>query len=625
MRIAPLAPELQKKLPSPQGVALAILKAFQNEDVSVAEISTLVQSDPALSGRLLEHANVAAMGARPVVSAAQAVNRLGLQTVRMLTLSFSLIDSYSTGACKGFDYDRFWSHSLLMGLVLREVGSLIKVGVADELFTAGLLIRVGCLAAATAYPSEYGKILATGAVGSKLIALEQKFLHLDHLYLSTALMVQWGIPEVFVQGVLFHEEPASSPSAVASRPWQMCRSMQLALSLADFALLPPQEQPARTPALVEMANQLGLDAKELGRCVDAIAQQWKTWGSKLNVQTIPIASFEEIAAKLVRPDQEVDASWLRVLIVEDDPIACQVVATWLSQACGYTVKVVSNGEEAMKLAFNFVPHVVVTDWYMPAMDGLALCRSLRASSWGKNMYIIMLTSADQESELVQAFDAGVDDYLSKPINLVALRARLKAAWRYVRLRDAWEKDNGRLSRLAAELALSNRRLQHAALTDPLTELSNRRAGLNALAQAWSSITRHEQPLTVITADIDHFKAVNDSHGHAVGDAMLQHIAGILRRSARTEDTVCRWGGEEFLIISPNVELGNGLIAAERLRQRIGASPLEWEGKKIAVTASFGVASWSKELKSVEELLHYCDEALYRSKAKGRNRVSEWTP
>jgi two-component system, cell cycle response regulator len=620
MQIPLLDQELKQKLPSPQGVALAIMEACRDEDVSIGDVSNLVQMDPALSGRLLEQANSAANGGRPVVSAVQAVNRLGLQSVRQLALGFSLVDQYSSGKCLAFDYGRFWSHSLLMGLALREIGSHLKLGSSDELFSAGLLARVGCLALATAYPAEYGKIIATGANGSKLTALEKKFLHVEHLGLSGALLSQWGIPKVFVAAAAYQEDPSELQVPVASRPWQLNRAMHLALKIAEFAMSPAPEQPAGVARLSGLATELGIDALDLSISVDAVVLHWQEWGNRLKVKTLPVASFESIAAENVRPDKKVNASLLRVLIVEDDPIARQIVEVWLAQKCGYSVQLAHNGEEALKSAMAFDPHVVLTDWRMPVMDGIELCCALRASEWGQNIYIIMLTSADQENELVQAFNAGVDDYLSKPINLVALSARLKAACRYVRLRDAWEQDNSRLSRLASELALSNRRLQHSALTDPLTELSNRRAGLNALNQAWSAAVRHGQSLTVISIDIDHFKRINDTQGHAAGDAVLQSIARTLRAAARNEDTVCRWGGEEFLIISPNVNGQDGMKTAERLRKVIAENPVKFEGKLLPITASFGIAPFEPSLKSVEQLLSRADEALYAAKDGGRNCV-----
>lgn len=177
--------------------------------------------------------------------------------------------------------------------------------------------------------------------------------------------------------------------------------------------------------------------------------------------------------------------------------------------------------------------------------------------------------------------------------------------------------------MAAELALSNRRLQQAALADPLTNLSNRRAGLNVLAQAWSAAARHGHALTVISLDIDHFKSINDVHGHAAGDAVLVSIAQTLQQASRKEDTVCRWGGEEFLIISPNVQLAEASMVAERFRKLISELKIEFAGKPISVTASLGLAAWDADLTTQDQLLSQSDQAMYAAKSAGRNRVATY--
>jgi diguanylate cyclase (GGDEF)-like protein len=282
------------------------------------------------------------------------------------------------------------------------------------------------------------------------------------------------------------------------------------------------------------------------------------------------------------------------------------------------VAVAANGRQALETAVDFAPHIVITDWRMPEMDGVELCRALRSSSWGQNVYVLMLTAAEQENELVVAFEAGVDDFVSKPPNLRALGARLKGAWRYVKLRETAEQDSKRLTDMAAELALTNRRLQQAALTDPLTLLANRRAGVHALAQAWSAATRHADALTLLSFDLDHFKSINDQHGHAAGDMVLQKVAQVLAEASRKEDTVCRWGGEEFLVISPKLSLKEGVLAGERLRRAIAAMQLAHEGKAIAVRVSVGVASWEAGLADQDELIAQVDLALYAAKAGGRN-------
>ncbi len=621
MNIEPLDQELRQKLPSPKGVALAIMEACRRDDVSLGEVASLVQADPALTGRLLAQANSAAMGGRPVASVPQAVSRLGLQAVRQLALGFSLIDQYTQGACASFDYPGFWSHSLLMGLATKELGSHFRRVSPDELFSCGLLANVGKLALATAYPQQYGELLTRDAQGPELLQLERQALQIDHLNMSGALLADWGIPVALLEPMLFQEDPGQSKFRPDSRPWQLARVLHLALRTADYLVAPQMEHSDQNLQLTLLASELGIGKSEYAKYVDSIIVQWHVWGELLKVRAKTLPPFEEMSRGELRPDQEPDSAWLRVLIVEDDPVVRKLLETWLRDVCKYTVQSAGNGQEAMAAAIEFKPQVVLTDWRMPIMDGMELCRALRASDWGRDIYVIMLTSVETENELVQAFDAGVDDYLTKPVNVRALGARLKAAWRYVRMRSAWERDHERLTRTAAELALSNRRLQRAALSDPLTELANRRAGHTALAQAWSAATRYAKPLSVITLDVDHFKTINDQHGHSAGDAVLQRVSQGLRAAARREDTVCRWGGEEFLVICPNMGLREGMHAAERLRKHIADLSILVEGTLVQVTVSLGLASWEAHMTNQEQLLAEADKALYAAKHGGRNRLA----
>ena len=616
----PLARELVDRLPSPQGVALAILNACARDDVTLAEVTQLVQTDPALSGRLLERANSANAGARPVVAISQAVARMGLSAVKQLALSFSLIDNYSRGKCADFDYSSFWSHSLLMGVAMGELGALQKLGSPDELFTCGLLSQVGRLALATAYPIEYSPIAVSGLRGEALVEREREVLHLDHRYLAQEMMKRWGIPAVFVDPLQWQDAPEAANFLRPSRAWDLCHTLHLAGRMADFGLARKAEQTQQIAQLTEAACHLGISADMLGSRVDAIIAAWQSWAHKLNVRAQPVVSFDRLVEDSAQQGQHAEAQWLRVLVVEDDPMMRGLLCAWLEERCHHTVKAVNDGAQALEVAVDFAPHVVITDWRMPTMDGLALCRALRASSWGVNIYVMMLTSPEHEGELEEAFESGVDDFIAKPPNLRALSARLKGAWRYVRLRESSEQDAKRLTDMAAELALTNRRLQLAALTDPLTGLANRRAGLNALAQAFSSAQRRQQPLTLISFDIDHFKAINDRLGHAAGDAVLQLLSKALQESSRKEDTVCRWGGEEFLVVSPNVTLAEGVKTAERLRALIAGLQLTVNGQSVPIKVSLGLASWNAQIANQDELLSQVDEALYCAKGSGRNCV-----
>ena len=275
--------------------------------------------------------------------------------------------------------------------------------------------------------------------------------------------------------------------------------------------------------------------------------------------------------------------------------------------------------EALALAVESQPQIVITDWMMPGLSGLELTLALRATDWGQNIYLIMLTSLDTEEEISEAFEAGVDDFLTKPVNVRTLRARLRAAWHYVQLLEAWEHDRAQLKQFTAELAISNRRLEHAAMTDLLTGLPNRRSGIGALDKAWAAYQRFQQPLSVLVLDIDYFKRINDTHGHAVGDKVLIEVAQQIQRAARKDDSVCRLGGEEFLMVCQNTDLKAALLAADRIRRTIEALQINVQGTVIRSTVSIGVASREPRMTDSDTLVNAADRALYRAKEAGRNR------
>jgi two-component system, cell cycle response regulator len=318
MKIQPLAPELQQRLPSPQGVALAIMEACRGEDVSAAQVARLVQSDPALTGRILKRANAANSGSRAVVAVQEAVNRIGLQSVRKLALSFSLIDQHGKGQCAGFDYPAFWSHSLLMGVTMQELSNYVTIAPPDDLFTTGLLCGIGRLSLATAYPQEYSDLLQSGAQGGKILGLEKEMLQIDHVELTTALLSQWGLPDSLIEPLQYCEDPGNSQFAPQSRLWLLSQSFHLAMKIADFALAPAAEKPHLISQLTELCGRVGIVAADMARLVDGVVEKWKSWGQELNIKYEVLPKFEVMALDPVAPDEYPAAPSLRVLVVEDD-------------------------------------------------------------------------------------------------------------------------------------------------------------------------------------------------------------------------------------------------------------------------------------------------------------------
>ena len=609
------------ELPSPKGVALAILEMCRRDDTTAAEIARIAQTDPALAGRLIRQANSAAAGnGRPVASVTEAIVRLGLSTVRNLAMGFSLVDQYQNGPCEGFDYLAFWSHSLLMGLAMQKFCAMTHAGTADELFACGLLSRIGCLALATTHPVEYSKLLRHNEPGRRLTELEQEHLQTNHNELSAALLTAWGLPGALVEPIYHHEDPDGSGFSPGSRPHQLVHLFYLAKCVADLGVSAESERNSRTAELLLLGGKIGLNAEELGATIDELVRDWREWGELLKVPASALPSFAQMSAlHAPRPEESGSPAALRVLLVDDDATTRTMLEGVLGGALGHSVICASNGREALAVAVEALPQIVITDWMMPGMSGLELSRALRNTEWGQTIYLIMLTSVESEDEISEAFEAGVDDFLTKPVNIRTLRARLRAAWHYVQLLEAWERDRAQLKQFAAELAISNRRLEHAAMTDLLTSLPNRRSGMTSLAKAWSAASRSGQALSVMVLDVDHFKRVNDTHGHAVGDTVLREVAQALQRSARKDDSVCRLGGEEFLMICQNAELKAALMAAERLRRMIEGLRINAGDGVFQVSISIGIASREAAMSDADDLVNAADRALYRAKETGRNR------
>jgi diguanylate cyclase (GGDEF)-like protein len=615
---------ISASLPSPKGVALALLEACRQEDVTIAEIAKLIQTDPALSGRLIQRANATKQTSRAVSSISDAVSRVGLTAVKQLAMGFSLIDQYQQSSSKGFDYQQFWSHSLLMAIAMQELGKVTRVSAPDELFACGLMMRIGCLALASIYPEKYSELLQKQSPDITLSQLEQQYLQTDHNELTAAMLINFGFPTIFVESIYYHETPGESGFSEGSRPYQIVHLLYLAKQIADFALTEECERNQHISQLILLGGKIGLDTETFGAFIDQIIQEWHAWGKILKIPVMDFPhSFEKMMnASAPRPENATNAASLRILLVEDDPSSLILTKELLSNVLGHTVFTTSDGQQALALAMEVLPHIVITDWMMPVMNGLELTKSLRTTEWGQNLYVIMLTSIEDEEEVIKAFDAGVDDYITKPINIRAFRARLRAAWHYRQLQESWERDREQLKRFAAELAVTNRKLEYYALTDMLTELPNRRSGMETLAETWSVANRSGQLMAVMLLDIDHFKVINDTYGHAVGDKVLKEISAIIRRTARKGDTFCRMGGEEFLVVC---QLGNSdaksiILFAERLRQQISQQQINIGENHIQITISIGVALKEPGMKSEDHLVNAADKALYAAKNAGRNRA-----
>lgn len=615
-------------LPSPKGAALAIIRLTQRDDTSLADLAHAVKSDPAFVGRLIKAANaVHAGGRRPIASIQDALIVLGIPAVRSMALGFSLLSNFNSGNCRNFGYPHFWSRSLVFAVALQTVAKHTHAAPPDEAFSVGLLAHIGELALATIFPDDYSRLLAQRREpdAKSLLEMEQTAFVMTHNALTTAMMIDWGLPKVFAEPVFYHERPEAADFAEGSRQHAMLWSLVLAEQIADVCLAADSERRAMMPQLLRLGGRLAIEADALNSLCDRVAREWREWGDMLDVKTSALPPFEDLS-KAPAPcggDTAAGAeaaSHMRVLVVDDDPTMRTILKAMLSGA-GHVVTEASNGQQAFEMALELQPQIMIVDWMMPEMDGIELTRSLRQTKIGRGVYILILTGLEEDDKLVEAFEAGVDDFMTKPLKPRLLAARLRAGQRVIGLQQEIERDREEIRHFAAELAVTNRRLQEVALTDALTGFPNRRYAIERIEQEWSACSRSKRPLASMVIDVDYFKKINDSHGHDVGDTVLKQTAVALKSGLRAQDVISRLGGDEFLVICPDTDLPAALICAERMRKAVEALPVAVGALQLRGSVSIGVAVRDEAMVDADALIKCADRGVYLAKQRGRNRLA----
>lgn len=302
-----------------------------------------------------------------------------------------------------------------------------------------------------------------------------------------------------------------------------------------------------------------------------------------------------------------DAEGARVLVIDDFEHGARHVADLLS-ADNQVASVATSGSEALSLTSRGGFDLILVSLGMDSEDGLRLCSRLRSAQPTRVTPIIVTGDEGDEARVAKALDIGVNDYILTPIDQMELRARTRSQirrWRYQQaLRSSYEET------------------VTAALHDPLTGLFNRRYVTRHLDQLLQNTCEDGSPLAALTFDIDHFKAINDTHGHQAGDEVLVEVARRVSAVFRTADMVARMGGEEFVVILPEVNDQRALVLAERLRASIADKPFAISGEvgQVKITVSVGAAVTRDAAEKPEDLLVRADEALYAAKNAGRNRV-----
>ncbi|HRD35719.1 MAG TPA: diguanylate cyclase [Rhodocyclaceae bacterium] len=631
------------ELPSPRGVALAIIKLTAQHDVSLTELGRVVSGDPAFVGRLIKAANgLIAMNRRSVSSANEALMILGLPAVRTMALGFSLLSNYRSGMCRSFDYNRFWSYSLALAVAMQVVTQRTRIAAADEMFSLGLLTRVGELALATVYAEDYSKVIDRAGRDPQvdLQALEHDVFAMTHTELGMAMLRDWGLPPIFVEVAGQFERVDADVVARGGRLQRLALQLALARALADMCLGPAKKRSGLLHVVFGKALEAEVEQADVLVDCDRIISQWLDWGKLLQldmperfsvndlVSEAPTTWPEEVTVEVPAPARPVlgaaepgrapaSQDALRALIV-DAEVGERGKAVDVARALGLETVEAGDANQGLEKALDVLPNLVVIATATPA--DLEFIRSMRRIRVGRSIYVLAIAPQAEVDMLLSAFDAGADDVTAAPFSKRLLGARLRSGIRVVGLQRELKQEREELRRFAAELAVTNRRLKEAAVTDFLTGFKNRRYADERLDQAWIASMRDGSPLSCMVVDFDGLKSINDGYGHAVGDAALKVAAEALKAQLRRQEIICRVGGDEFMLICPNTTVDDALICAERLRRAVAARRLSVRSAELELSVSIGVATRDSHVRDAEALIRLADEGAYAAKEQGRNRV-----
>ncbi|MGE5657702.1 MAG: diguanylate cyclase [Actinomycetota bacterium] len=302
-----------------------------------------------------------------------------------------------------------------------------------------------------------------------------------------------------------------------------------------------------------------------------------------------------------------------ILVVDDVNQNLQVVGEILEKV-GYGTTFATSGMQAIERIKTANPDLILLDLMMPGINGLEVCEKIKSNSEFVNIPIIFLTASQDENHLLEAFEKGAVDYVTKPFKTPELLARVRTHLELKYTRDQFKK-------LLDEQAILTEELEKLATTDPLTGVWNRRHLFALAEREITRVHRYNRPLSLLIIDIDHFKIINDTYGHAGGDEVLAILAKTVLNCLRKADFFGRFGGEEFVAFLPETTLKTAVAAAERIRENLANIVISVDEQQIRITVSIGVASYQKEDLTIDALLQRADKALYQAKNQGRNQVA----
>ncbi len=323
-----------------------------------------------------------------------------------------------------------------------------------------------------------------------------------------------------------------------------------------------------------------------------------------------------------------------VILVIDDNITSLCLTSKLMEDIGYDVVTAESGIKAFDFLKREIPDLILLDMVMPEMDGTEFCKRIKEVDSFKHIPIIILSSKSSTDDIVNGLQLGAVDYITKPFNALELSLRVKNHLETKRFRDEALAYANKLEALNAALSESNqiirmqnekqaellRRLDKAAKTDYLTGLKNRRQMSDEIDKLIKNYAVTNQSFAILLGDIDFFKKINDTFGHDAGDFILKYVSDVFMQNIRFIDSVSRWGGEEFLILVPGIKTSDAVSLANRIRLAVESTTIMYKSNEIKVTITIGVAIFDDASDTKERLIKRADQALYRGKNSGRNKV-----
>lgn len=575
--------------------------------------------------------------------ASEDVDRLiadfGIEGAREATLGIVLFRALRVGRCVALEYDAFWTRALARGLASNHLAKSFGLEDPIRAFLSGLFADIGKIFIAESNPTRYDELIydRDTTQASDLRAREREWFGIDRDTVAWIVLRDLGFSrEVFVSMLVNSRQQRSDGQPPVGHDPMEYEVQRMARLIGSIICADKFERTQLWGDFVRLRTLHDMSRDALNTLCDGIVNDWWDWGDLTVVPTRNLPGFSELcdwnergiepvrynpmgtAGLLPKPQGD----RLYVLLVDDDRVILEATRRRLERA-GHRVVTARDGEQAMSILRQDPPQVVLSDWRMPKMDGLELCRNLRRTELGRRTFFILFTGEEKEEEIVKAYEDGINDFINKRSPQPILLARVRAARTFLAQWEQVDQDRRIIRAHCEQSRKQASRMKTDSLTDALTGLPNRRYAMERLREEWARAERSSECLSVVMLDIDNFKQVNDQFGHDVGDLVLMETAAMLRTTTRRNEAACRIGGEEFLIICSGEDLGSAVQCAERVRKAIEANIVEAKGFDRSVTISLGVAQRSPLVDGLDGLLKAADEAIYGAKEGGRNQVVVW--